>query len=553
KMKRHIFTTLSLLLLAVCGAYAQKPSKAVGDSVLYLGYDRKVSRDLSTVSAASVSSDALQVARGRQVLASITGMLPGVNVTSGGNLPDNGQTVYVRGRGSFQGNSVMYLVDGIERSPAFINAEEVENVTVLKDAASIAIYGNRGADGVILITTKRGRTPGMRIETDYNFGMGTPFAMPQMADGLTYAGAVNEALVNDGLNPRYTATDLRNISEGSSIFPSVDWQSEVLRKTSFTHDFNISLEGVERKFRYYVYVNYNGYDGLFNNTKMNEGYSTQFRNSCLKVRTNLEADMTKTTKLRINMMGRLSQTQQPSAGTYCSEIYTTPSIAFPIKNDDGVWATTELFTNPLARYTQGGYTVSLQRTLLADISVIQDLSMVTEGLSLTVKGAYDNSALINDYRSKSYKYARISYGRDENGDVNELKWSEYGNDTDLSFSSSLAGSSNVYNKFAVTAMANYDRTFDAHGVRASFIWSIDRWKNRGKGNVYSYNDFILSAGYDYAHKYLLDLVVTCSGSAFLEKGKKYRFYPAVSAAWVISNEGFLKDASRLDLLKIRAS
>lgn len=108
----------------------------------------------------------------------------------------------------------MYIVDGVERSPAFIGAEEVENITVLKDAAAIAIYGNRGADGVIVITTKRGHTPGMRIKAEYSFGVQAPFAMPQMADGLTYANAVNEALANDGLQPRYTAADLKGIAQG---------------------------------------------------------------------------------------------------------------------------------------------------------------------------------------------------------------------------------------------------------------------------------------------------------------------------------------------------
>ena len=551
-MKKQIFITLALLLLSASLSFAREINP-IRDTVLFLGYDKSVSTDLSTVSASSIGVQALQIARGRQALASIAGMLPGVNVTSGGNLPDNGQAMFVRGRGSFSGNNVMYIVDGVERSPAFIGAEEVENITVLKDAAAIAIYGNRGADGVIVITTKRGHTPGMRINAEYSFGVQTPFAMPQMADGLTYANAVNEALANDGLQPRYTAADLKGIAQGSSLFPSVDWQKEVLRKTAFVQDLNVSMEGKEKRFRYYVLANYNGYDGLFNNTRMNDGYSTQFQNSCLKLRTNLESEMTRTTRIRINMMGRLSQTQQPYAGTYVSGIYTTPAIAFPLKSEDGLWARSELFANPLSTYTQSGYSVSLQRTLLADISIIQDLSMLTPGLSLTLKGAFDNSAMINDNRSKTYKYAMMTYGRDDNGDVQKLNWSEYGNDTDLSFSSALAGGSNVNNNFSVTAMSDYDRTFGKNGVKASFIWSMDRWKNRGKCNVYSYNDFILRAGYDYDHRYLVDVVATCSGSAFLEKGKKYRFYPAVSAAWIISNESFLKDASGLDLLKLRAS
>lgn len=169
-MKKQIFITLALLLLSASLSFAREINP-IRDTVLFLGYDKSVSTDLSTVSASSIGIQALQIVRGRQALASIAGMLPGVNVTSGGNLPDNGPAMFVRGRGSFSGNNVMYIVDGVERSPAFIGAEEVENITVLKDAAAIAIYGNRGADGVIVITTKRGHTPGMRINAEYSFGV----------------------------------------------------------------------------------------------------------------------------------------------------------------------------------------------------------------------------------------------------------------------------------------------------------------------------------------------------------------------------------------------
>lgn len=523
------------------------------DELLSLGYDRQVSSKYATMAASGASNDEIEVTRGPLVMNSLIGLIPGLHVSKSGNLPGDSPAVYVRGRGSFQGNSVLFLVDGIERLPQFISTEEVESVTVLKDAASIAIYGNRGADGVVLITTKRGGDHPLRINTDYNFGISTPFAMPEMADGLTYANAVNEALANDGLQARYTQKDLSAIASGSSLFPSVDWKSEVLRKTAFSHNFNISFDGAESKVRYYVLASYDGYKGLFNNTDVNDGYSTQYESSQLRLRTNLEADMTRTTKLRINMSGLIRQIQQPYAGTYVSSIYTTPAIAFPVMNDNGVFARSELFGNPYAEYTQRGYSVSFQRMLLADIAVEQDLAALTKGLKLTVKGAFDNNAVMNDNHSKTYKYSYLSYGRDTEGNVDELKWSDYGNDTDLSFGSSLASGSSVYTSFSITGQLDYKRSFRRHNVAAAAIWSMDRWKNRGQNSVWSYNDFILRGNYDFAHRYLVDIVATCSGSAFLEDGKKYRFYPAVSAAWLISEEDFLQGASNLGLLKLRAS
>lgn len=523
------------------------------DQLMTLGYDRQISSRYSSMAVSGAGSDEISVERSSLVLNSLAGLIPGMNVMRSGNIPGNAPVIYVRGRGSFQGNSVLFIVDGIERTPSFISSEEVESVTVLKDAASIAIYGNRGADGVVIITTKRGGDHPLRINTDYNFGISTPYAMPEMADGLTYANAVNEALANDGLPPRYTQDDLGRIAAGDPLIPSVDWKSEVLRKAAYTHNFNISFDGAEKRLRYYVMASYDGYKGLFNNTDLNDGYSTQYMNSTLKVRANLEAEITRTTKLRMNMSGRLSQNQTPYAGTYVGSIYHTPAIAFPIRTPEGIWARTELFPNPLATYTQSGYSVSFQRTLLADIAVEQNLDALTEGLKLTVKGAFDNSAVINDNHSKSYKYAYLAYDRDEQGNIIGHNWSEYGNDTDLSFGASLASGGSVFTSFSVTGNLSYDRSFGKHGVSASAIWSMDRWKNRGKGSVYSYNDMILRAGYDFSHRYIVDIVATCSGSAFLEQGSRYRIYPAISAAWLISSENFLKNSKAIGLLKLRAS
>ena len=387
------------------------------DLLLDIGYDRKVSKKYSSMSIDGAGSSDIEVARDRSVLNSVNGLIPGLYVSPAYNVPwFPTPNVYVRGKGSYNGNGVKYFIDGIERDPSLVNSEEVESVTVLKDAAALAIYGVRGADGIVLITTKRGSDGAMRIKTDYNFAVATPYDMPRMASAADYAAAVNEALANDGLAPRYSMNDINALRNGTSKYiPDVDWQKEMLRSTAFTHDFNISLDGAEKRMRYYVYGNFNSYRGLLNNTESNEGYSTQLQMSNLRLRTNLEADVTKTTKLRLNMMGDLNQYQEPASGYYLSGIYDTPAAAFPAKAEDGTWIRSTMFANPLATLTASGYNVYLQRSLYADISIDQDMSAITEGLSLQIKANYDNSANIKDSHTRSYAYYNLNYQYDAAG------------------------------------------------------------------------------------------------------------------------------------------
>lgn len=525
------------------------------DLLLDIGYDRKVSKKYSSMSIDGAGSSDIEVARDRSVLNSVNGLIPGLYVSPAYNVPwFPTPNVYVRGKGSYNGNGVKYFIDGIERDPSLVNSEEVESVTVLKDAAALAIYGVRGADGIVLITTKRGSDGAMRIKTDYNFAVATPYDMPRMASAADYAAAVNEALANDGLAPRYSMNDINALRNGTSKYiPDVDWQKEMLRSTAFTHDFNISLDGAEKRMRYYVYGNFNSYRGLLNNTESNEGYSTQLQMSNLRLRTNLEADVTKTTKLRLNMMGDLNQYQEPASGYYLSGIYDTPAAAFPAKAEDGTWIRSTMFANPLATLTASGYNVYLQRSLYADISIDQDMSAITEGLSLQIKANYDNSANIKDSHTRSYAYYNLNYQYDAAGNVTGTTLDKYGNETGLSFGSSLQSGSYVYTRFSASAKLTYDRSFGDHGVRADAIWSLTRKKTRGQNNIFPYMDYILRVGYDYRKKYIIDLVADYAGSAYLMEGDKYRLYPALSAAWIISSEDWMKGADAVDYLKLRAS
>lgn len=338
--------------------------------------------------------------------------------------------------------------------------------------------------------------------------------------------------------------------ERTDVLPNVDWRKAVLRNAGFNHDLNLSFDGSGGSMRYFVLANYNSNRGFLDNTDLNDGYSTQVEMYSLKLRSNLEAAITKTTTARMNLMGRLMQYQLPNAGVALDDMYDTPSAAFPIRVPGGGWARSQLFANPLADKTAGGYNTLLQRTLFADLTIDQDLSALTPGLSVQVRVAYDNSAEITDAHSRKYAYSNTSTVFDADGNAASLAFVPQGNDTELAFDSFLSYS---VMRASVWAKVLYDRSFGKHTVTGRLIFSENKSRYRGANNTYMYRDYIASAGYNYDDRYVVNAVATYGGSSRMPYGDKYRFYPAVSGAWIISNEAFLRDSRVVDLLKLRAS
>ena len=516
-----------------------------------LGYDERVTKENTSAAIDGVSVEDMKVSGEISPLNTLYGLISGLGVYHSKSLLwDSSPAINVRGRGSYQGNGVLVLVDGVEREINDLNVDEIESVTVLKDAASLALYGNRGTDGVICVTTKRGGDNKLRTRVGYNFTVQTPFRIPEMADAVSYANAVNEALKNDGLASRYSQADIQALQNGTSPLANVDWEDQILRKAAFNHELNLSFDGSNQRMRYYVFANYTSNRGFFNNTDLNDGYSTQVEMYALKLRTNLEANISPTTVARMNLMGRLMQYQEPAGGTSLKNIFNTPPVAAPVYAPGGGWAKNQMFTNPLAVQAGGGYKQTLRRTLFADLTLDQDLSMVTPGLSAQLRVTYDNSANILDQRTRSYAYSIATPVLDNAGNISDLSYTRYGNDTELSFSSKLDWQ--VMRTY-IWGKVNYEKDFGMHHLDVAGIFSQGRKKYLKANNTYMFRDYMAHVSYNYDSRYLADVVFSYSGSGKLPTGDKYRIYPAVSVAWVASNEQFMKRFSALDYLKLRAS
>jgi len=520
------------------------------NDTLSVGYGMKVSKAHSSASADAVSREQLLFTDSNNTLNSIYGLLPGVNVVQGSSLPwEDSPSITVRGTGSFNGGSTLILVDGIERDAALVNPNEVESITVLRDAAATAIYGNRGANGVILVTTKRGTEKKTKITANYTFGLMTPTNMPKMADSYQYANAVNEALANDGLDPMYTAKDLAAIKEGKTDYlPNNDWQSMIMKSTGHNNQFNLSLDGAKEKVKYFVYAEFNSWRGAFNNTELNDGYTTQIEDTELKIRSNIDARLTKTTVAHFNLMGRLNQWQYPYGGTSLTSMYTTPALSFPVMYQNKYVKST-LFSNPYQDKVGLGYSSYLERSLYADVNIDQDLRFITKGLTAQIQFTYDNSAVVYDNHNYVDSYYKMEYTRDANGDINGATYKEYGTPEGNKFGT---GVFSQYMTFHFHGLVDYEKTFGKHYIKGGYIFQVMSKKANGANQIRLYQDNIVYADYHYAEKYFASLTMNASGSAKLSKGSKYRFLPAASFGWLISNEDFMKNSS-ISHLKLRAS
>ena len=487
---------------------------------------------------------------------SLYGKLPGLFSLQGSTVAwDNDPTMYVRGLATMGTGTPLVLIDGFERPLSSLSQDEIESVTVLKDAASQALYGVRGANGVILVTTKRGILEGMKVHASYQFGINTPFRLPDMADGYTYALAMNEALRMDGLSALYSNSDLEAFRTGSNpeLFPNVNWKDEVLRNKGTTHQFNASFTGGGKNVSYFAAINYIGDNGFMNENYFSPDYSSQMSWDKLSARANLDINATKLTLVKLNLLGELSQHNRPATeySTLFPMIYDVPAAAFPVKTSTGVWGGDNVRKNPVAESVAKGFSVGNDRALYADLRIIQDLSVLTSGLSAELAIAYDNRASYWDNKTKNYLYESLQPVRDNGGTIIDITRTRYGQETDLSFSSSL-GYQNRVTTFE--AKVNYEKNWqDMHQLNAAVIYHQEENSLKGINNTYRRQSYIGNASYAYKSKYLADLVLTYSGSSVLGSSDKYAFFPAISAGWVISSEDFMKEVTAIDYLKARAS
>ena len=540
---------------------AGKPAR-MADEVVQIGYHKAQRLEESTSSVSTVYNEDFNKRSAKNIANSLFGYGTGLTTLQGsGRYADYDPTFYVRGLQSLSTNNPLILVDGIERDISDVTPEEVETVTILKDAAAVAIYGYKGINGVVNITTKRGKYNSREIKFNYDHGFGWQARKPKFVDAYTYANAMNEALANDGLSARYSQDELNAFRNGNYpyLYANTDWMGETMRNMDATNIYNISFRGGAKNFRYYAMANLTTNKGFIANPYMNEGYSTQDEYSRANLRTNLDIDLSENTKLKLNVMGVLAESRTPGAdgeagADLWNMIYTLPSAAYPARLENGTWggsATWAGTSNPIAVSQAAGYTKFHERTLFADMTLAQDLSSITPGLGASAMLAYDNYAQYWEDHSKTFVYGSNSVSSWENGVPASTTYYTDGAESSLGSASKCIAFTRVFN-FAATLF--YDKQINADNkIYSQLKWDYEYRNTKGVDQTWYRQNVSWYTHYGLKNRYFADLTIVGSASNKLAPGHKWAVSPTVGLAWVASNEDFLKDVSWIDFLKLRAS
>lgn len=472
-------------------------------------------------------------------------------------------SMYIRGLKTLNGNNgILLVVDGLERDNnwqalKYITPEEVESVSVLRDAAALALYGYRGVNGVVNIVTKRGKYDTREINFSYDHAFNYMTRKPELADAYTYASALNEALTNDGKQVRYSQNELNAFKNGTSpyLYPNVNWWEEVFRDRGASDIATLSFRGGSTKMRYYTMMNLQNNRGFIKNFDTNADYSTQEKYSKANFRTNLDIDLSPKTKMQANIMGILNEFSRPGMGSdnLISKLYQLPSAAFPIRTESGLWGGNTTWGenwNPVALTEGRAYSKGHTRGLYADMSLRQDLSSLTKGLGASVRIGYDNLASYWENHTKGYKYGMASVASWENGLPIAGEEITGGKDTEMSGDSKLDWQ---YRAFNFYMNVDWQRQFGVHSLYSMLLYTYKYDNAKGINNTFYRQNAGWYTHYGFKNRYFADFTLMASASNLLAPDHRWNVSPTVGLAWLISNEKFMQSQNVVDFLKLRAS
>ncbi|WP_316766461.1 SusC/RagA family TonB-linked outer membrane protein [Pedobacter frigiditerrae] len=452
---------------------------------------------------------------------------------------------------SLRGRSPLVVIDGVPRSYLSINPEQIESITVIKDALGTALYGMKAADGVLLITTKRGANIPKQIRVTSQYGLQQQINTPKFLDAFKYASLFNEALINDGRQPIYTASDLDKYKNGTSPFthPNVNWADEILKNFAPVSRQNINARGGNKTTRYFVDLDYLNQNGFLITDKTINTYETNNSFKRFSFRSNIDVDLTESTLLSLNLFGRIRNGNQP--GSTVASIYsaflTTPNNAYPRLNENAsLGGNTEFQNNLYGMAIKSGYRPSVNRNLGADISLTQKLDKFITGLYAS--GAVSFNSYYNESINRSKTFA--VYTPVVNATTGATTYNTIGGDGTQANTSTVADQNRqIFSRFDL----GYNKIIDKNTFQAQLLYVRDSYVLGGA--LSQVNQSVSGRfNYDYDNKYLLELSSSYMGYDRYKKGDQWGVFPSVGLGWNIANEAFFSDLKKtVNSLKIRAS
>ena len=554
------------------------------DEVVVIGYGTQTKASI-TGALSVVNTESLVQAPVASVTNVLSGNVPGVStVQTSGQPGKDAASIYIRGTGSLSSelSAPLVLVDGVERDFSQIDPNEIENMSVLKDAASTAVFGVRGANGVILITTRRGKEGRMSINVSTNTGLQQPIALLEQVGSYEYARFWNMKMQNDGITDKsryFSREAIEAYRTGSDpiIYPNNNWTKLLCNDVFLQSKNNINISGGNSRVKYFVSMGYLYQNGILKQLE-ELPYNNNYTYNRYNFRGNVDVSMTNTTTLKLNIGGYVGKAQEPfsvvqSLGNpwVFATIWATPMSGAGFI--DGIRTTIPKGFIPADVELRDAYQCffgygdkqQYDATINVDAEISQRLDAITKGLSLSIKGSYDNSFSLTknrqswgaEYQTAYYK----SYLEDKTMPVTHPDYDKTfvyvqgGTNYPLGYNESFGRGRNWY----IEAKLNYERAFgpsDRHKVSALLLYNQSRkyYPSTYSYIPRSYIGYVGRATYSYADKYYVDVNVGYNGSENFAPGKtRYGLFPSASIGWVMTQEKFMKNIRFINYLKLRAS
>ena len=484
----------------------------------------------------------------------LVGRLPGLFVRQSSGAPGSVPTLTIRGQNTFNAATPLVIVDGFRAEYNQLSLYEIESVSVLKDASATVLYGMDAANGVLLVTTKRGKIGGMKVDFNYNYGIQQPTQLPTLLNATGYATYYNQARLNDRLPVKYDpVSDIPFYGKGGNYtftHPDNNFVKDFLLNSAPVMTGGLNISGGNEKSRYMVSLGYIANEGILNFSNLNS-YSTQARMDKVNVRTNLDVNVLKGLTASIDVAVSFDNRNYPGYGIdgIISTLLQTPPQEYVVKNPNGSLGGTATFKdNPLGMISQSGYQTSLQRNLDVNLRLEYAFDNALKGLKLGAAGSSTTWMVLWDNKTRSF----ATYSMDDPSNLASTTYTQHGDSTNLVWGSDVV----TYKRMTFEANATYSRTFGAHKVDGLLMYHMDRYVQQiSSSNPYNYDNggLGLRLAYSNNNKYFAEFAGSYYGQEQYNPANRFRFFPTGSMAWIASKEDFLSENDKIDYLKLRAS
>lgn len=524
------------------------------DEVVIIGYGKQKKNSVVS-SVNSIGHKELAISPSRSLTNALAGQLPGLIAIQRSGEPgyDNSE-FWIRGQSSFSGGTTpLVLVDGVPRAMNDIEVDEIESFTLLKDAAATAVYGAEGANGVILVTSKRGANEKPKISFRAEGTFLQPTRLPEFMNAEQTLTLYNEALANEGREPIYNPSLYADDAD-RDLYPDTDWLDYMLRDYTYNMRYTLNVRGGTNRTRYFVSGAFFQENGIFKEGSDNE-YDNNIGLKRYNLRSNIDLDVSKTTLVKVDLSGQYLQTNYPGVDTQTifQQMCRTPSFLMPPVYSDGTLAghpnPGNNTVNPYNSLMNSGYSKEWRTSIQSKVELNQKLDILTKGLSFRALVSFDANMKYTASRTKTPSQY-VATGRDENGV--------------LQFKEVVQGSNNLTEKLGNTSdkkiyfetSFNYARNFaDKHDLSAMLLYMQKETQQHNNALAFRKQSLVGRVTYGFDSRYFIEGNFGYTGSETFASGHRFGFFPAVGLAWYVSNESFFPSQLRdiVSKLKFRVS